>query len=181
MDTLLQHFPAPQNLPTWVGVWEPSLEDWNLALDKTPCHTGAGWCGWRQGELAALPTPYVLSLLQILRAIGQSGRWPRVLTTLRTVLIPKDEDLVNPQPSDLRPISVASLIVRIWFRALTWNMVWHLEKVIAGHPALIHLHGFRPSVAVEDSVVETYLTMIQHGTALQYLVLDLKKCFDTIS
>ena len=61
--------------------------------------------------------------------VEETGRWPRELTKAYVALVPKDDTLEEPMPTDYRPISVLSAIYRLWSKvrfeeALDWQERW---------------------------------------------------------
>ena len=180
-DTFLRHFPGPPIVPRWAATVDVSLEEWKETLQKSNPRGSPGWCGWRVLELLALPDLYTRALLRILSHIQINNEWPDVLALVRTVLIPKDQTTAEaPSPSSLRPIGIASCIIRVWFRILARRMTWHLERVISANHIKAKMYGFRPGVSAEDAIGKLQYELRGRGSPLYLLFIDLQKCFDTL-
>ena len=189
-EEFVREFPGPATKVAWELETELTVEDWSHSLAAAPPAGAPGWCGWHIRELRALPSEYVHALLQLLRAIHRTGCWPTAMATLRTVLIPKstDEDGAGeagtnptaPSPLDLRPLSVASTIVRVWFRIYAKAIGTHLEKTISANHIRGALFGFRAGLSTDDMLAELLNQIHASDTPLYLALLDIVKCFDTI-
>ena len=71
----------------------------------------SGMDGWRVAELKALPEPVLNLLADLFNCIESSGRWPLALERALVSLIPKGQGC---RPLNLRPISVMSVVYRLW-------------------------------------------------------------------
>ena len=80
-----------------------------------------GTCGWSVGELRLLPEKAVLPLLRLFATVGKGGCWPKQLQTWLLVLLRKEEGI--PTWKSVRPISVASVVYRVWARIRTSQLL----------------------------------------------------------
>ena len=71
--------------------------------------------GWSYGELKMIPAVAFNSLAAIFGWIESNRRWPTVLAQWFIILLRKSE-VDTPSRSDLRPITVASSLYRLWAR-----------------------------------------------------------------
>ena len=71
--------------------------------------------GWSYGELKMIPAVAFTSLAAIFGWIESNRRWPTVLAQWFIILLRKSE-VDTPSWSDLRPITVASSLYRLWAR-----------------------------------------------------------------
>ena len=136
-----------------------------------------GLDGWRYRELRLLPYSIWELLATFLNALeaDPDPTWPRALSWGSIPLLPKEGP---PGPLNLRPLTILSVIYRIWagIRASQlrgWQETW------------IHrsLHGGRAGHETLDGVFETNLDIEQaqlDAKELFLLLLDYKKLFDFI-
>ena len=97
---------------------------------------------WTPASLTALsywfPAIYD-DLAAIMNAVEMGAQWPKALLEGYTSLIPKDETLTDPRPTDYRPITVLSAIYRLWGRArfgalLEWQEHWVSDNAFGCRP-----------------------------------------------
>ena len=100
---------------------EVTFGDWKAALGKAKTASMRGTCGWSVSELRRLPEVAVLPLLRIFRAIEKGCAWPKQLQQWLVVLLRKEEGI--PEWNSVRPISVASVVYRIWSRIRTRQLL----------------------------------------------------------
>ena len=92
---------------------------------------------WRPESLKSLAQWFpdlFHDLAIILNFVELSGQWPLAILEGYVALVPKDETLVNPSPTEYRPISVLSGVYRLWSRSrfeqlMTWQESWVLHTV----------------------------------------------------
>ncbi|CAE8583822.1 unnamed protein product [Polarella glacialis] len=88
--------------------------------------TAMGTDCWSKEDLRMLPPAAWVRICEFLVLVEQTGEWPGELMHLLVALIPKPH---GTGPDDLRPISIAPLLYRIWasVRAAdlnTWQLSW---------------------------------------------------------
>ena len=125
--------------------------------------------------MKVLPDSLLERLASLLNVIEQTGCWPDALAQGVISLISKGE---GSEPNKLRPISVMSVIYRLWAAArLKHIMLWQ-ESWIDDC-----LHGFRPAHSPADAWWPLALK-IEHallfGEDLSGIALDYSKCFDRV-
>ena len=98
-----------------------SFTDWRSALSRAKVASMRGTCGWSVGELRLLPEEVVAPLLRLFTLIENGSSWPRQLQTWLLVLLRKEEGI--PTWRSVRPISVASVVYRLWARARTFQLL----------------------------------------------------------
>ena len=166
-----KHIPTCQNLclePLTVG-------ELRRVLSRMKSSSSPGPDGWRVSELKALPDSLLERLASLLNVIEQTGCWPDALAQGVISLISKGE---GSEPNKLRPISVMSVIYRLWVAArLKHIMLWQ-ESWIDDC-----LHGFRLAHSPADAWWPLALK-IEHallfGEDLSGIALDYSKCFDRV-
>eukprot|EP00972_Heterocapsa_arctica_P083352 12282713-Heterocapsa_arctica.AAC.1 len=105
------------------------------ALVSEALGLGESACGldqWRPESVKALAQwfPSLFdSLADILNIVELTGEWPTDLASGYTALVPKDGEIPEPKPTDYRPITVLSIIYRLWARyrfrdTLLWQEAW---------------------------------------------------------
>eukprot|EP00973_Karenia_brevis_P059281 8252884-Karenia_brevis.AAC.1 len=111
-------------------------------LARMSSSASKGVDGWAVDELKQLPLPVLELLADLLNQIQDSGRWQGALERALVTMIGKGE---GQAPSAMRPITVMSVIYRLWaLRRLqdmkSWQEAW----------APASMHGFRPGHSPED-------------------------------
>ncbi len=94
--------------------WEVSDmtgEELRVLLGRMSGSSCVGIDGWRVEELKRLPTEILDMLADIFNLVEKLGKWPLSLQRALVTLIPKGQGC---QPLDLRPITVMSVIYRLW-------------------------------------------------------------------
>ena len=166
---LLAHVPRPDPL----HLAPIQYEDWRTALAHAKVSSMRGTCGWSVGELRLLPRELVEPLLRIFQKCEHGGQWPVQLRQWLLVLLRKDDGI--PTWKTVQPISVASVVYRVWARIRTRQLLaWcQLSALPTVGPRLStrSLWGF-----VSDFVAEEAAS----GHAPTGLVLDIVKAFNVL-
>ena len=149
------------------------FEDWKAALSRAKTTSMRGTCGWSVCELRSLPPCVVSPLLRIFKAIEVTATWPRQLQQWLVVLLRKEEGI--PEWNSVRPISVASVVYRVWSKIRTRQMMEicqvHALPTVGPRLSTRSLWGF-----VADFVAEE----MHAGKAPTGLVLDIVKAFNVL-
>ena len=82
-----------------------------MSIRKAAPFTAVSVDNWKRNELNVLSDRHLEQLLSIIKSCVRQGIWPTLLLTCLVSLIPKHEEAIYA--SDLRPISVFSLLHRI--------------------------------------------------------------------
>eukprot|EP00754_Rhynchopus_humris_P030393 Rhum_TRINITY_DN15269_c1_g2::Rhum_TRINITY_DN15269_c1_g2_i1::g.147151::m.147151 len=140
----------------------------------------SGTDGWRVHELKELPLPLWQIMAEVLQRVERDGTWPKALTQASVAMIPKGSSDAAPLPLALRPISIMSVVYRIWAatrlkQLRRWQEGWCSR----------YQHGFRPNHGCEDVLwqfglltEEACLRGEPDGAFTVHY--DFAKCFDTI-
>eukprot|EP00973_Karenia_brevis_P084880 11778566-Karenia_brevis.AAC.1 len=131
--------------------------------------------GWSVEELKHLPDEFLDMLAMIFNEIERQGKWPRSLERALITLISKGQ---GAKPEDLRPISVMSVVYRLWaIRRLQDLRQWQETWASKGQ------HGYRPGHCPEDVFWRVSLRVeraLLDGSPLYGISFDFKKCFDMV-
>ena len=108
-----------QTLPSWqpMDFNELSFNDWSAALSSAKKQSMRGADGWAIGELRRVPCSSFLLLRKIFSHAEAHGRWPSLMTKTWVILLPKIEGSLSWK--EVRPISVASMLYRVYARVRT--------------------------------------------------------------
>ena len=152
-----------------------TAKDLRTVLKKMSGDSAIGIDGWRVKELRALPDELLERFCDFFRLVETTGRWPACLSVALISMIDKGQ---GARAQDLRPISVTSVVYRMWagFRVsqvLQWQDQWATQGI----------YGFRRASGTEDCFWQTALD-IEHallsGQPLFGFSLDFAKAFDRV-
>ena len=150
-----------------------TFQDWQSALGRAKAASMRGTCGWSVTELRCLPEEAVLPLLRIFTQVERGMPWPKQLQQWLVILLRKEEGI--PEWSSVRPISVASVVYRVWSRIRTRQLLMMLQcsalPTVGPRLSTRSLWGF-----VADYVAEEMYA----GKAPSGLVLDIVKAFNVM-
>ncbi|KAJ9451045.1 Retrovirus-related Pol polyprotein from type-2 retrotransposable element R2DM [Diplonema papillatum] len=126
-------------------------------------------------EVAALPDTILEGFAAVLNEVEETGLWPDGVLDALVTLIPKGE---GDDPLKLRPITVSSVVYRLWASV-------RLQEVLVWQEQWIHesQHGFRKGHSCDDVVMDIALSIEEsliNGTPLHGIALDFAKCFDRV-
>lgn len=111
----------------------------------------------------------------IMNILLSSGKVPKLWTRARTVLIPKNEEWQNP--SNYRPISISSIIIRHFHKILA-NRISLAIKYDERQRGFIRADGAAEIIYSLASVID----IARHDNKqLHMAFLDIKKAFDSVS
>ena len=97
------------------------------------CNKATGTDGWSASELMALPDSALDELIGILGHSERTARWPRQLLRWRQIHIPKDAG--TARLDRLRPIAIASVVLRAWQRHRCEGLEDLLKAATSPHQA----------------------------------------------
>ncbi|KAJ9443234.1 Retrovirus-related Pol polyprotein from type-2 retrotransposable element R2DM [Diplonema papillatum] len=142
---------------------------------KKGVQSSCGVDGWRMREVAALPDTILEGFAAVLNEVEETGLWPDGVLDALVTLIPKGE---GDDPLKLRPITVSSVVYRLWASV-------RLQEVLVWQEQWIHesQHGFRKGHSCDDVVMDIALSIEEsliNGTPLHGIALDFAKCFDRV-
>ena len=103
-----------------------ALEDLHKAITKLGREGAGGLDGWTPKDIKYLPDWVLELLLSVYDLVEEKGVWPKAMAWAGISLIPKGE---GGAPLDLRPITVSSVIYRIWAavrmrHSIEWQETW---------------------------------------------------------
>eukprot|EP00973_Karenia_brevis_P038221 5269741-Karenia_brevis.AAC.1 len=129
--------------------------------------------GWTASELKCLPIPLLDALGSLFSVVEATGRWPACMCEAWVSLISKGQ---GHAPSQLRPISVLSVVYRLWAaRRLRDMLRWQEQWSPASQSSFKRGHaGEDVFMKMALQVEEALLT----GVPLFGLSLDYCKCFE---
>ena len=166
--------PDPIREEQWGLIAAIELEDLEMALKASPGKTAAGPDGRTLGQIAKMDRVAVLRQMNLWLV---SCCLPSALCEARTTLIPKV--LGTTEPSKFRPITVASLLVRLYHRIIAQR----LEKLC---PCSERQKAFRTGDGIAENVflVEQLIrdaTQRAVPREVYLCFLDVAKAFDSVS
>ena len=169
---LIQYVP---DLPKPCNQSEHSIEEWYHAIKQTKPNTSRGICGFSQPEVAAMHPCLIQSLIQSFHVSSPIGL-PDWMMIARVVLIPKF--VGASQICDLRPITVYSLLFRIWSkvcaRRLLTSWKYQMPRSIV---------GAMPGRSCSQLTLKWAMHIEHHlmiHSDLGGFVLDISKCFNAV-
>ena len=154
-----------------------SLEQWKNAIKSLKPGTSRGVCGWSSEELKMLTDPMLLDLMAIFHRIADVGM-PSHLMWAKTVPLAKEKEVFSP--SKTRPITVISLLYRLWGKVVSQQILSSWSQTF---PAAIT--GFLPGRSSQSMLyhLQAKLEQVQFGIDPHHwsgLTLDLVKCFNCL-
>lgn len=154
-------------------------KEWQLALKLMNPKTARGIYSWTVDELRSLPFNAIQSLSQIFhRFTGHSfpSRWQKALT------IPLGKEQHASSPTKTRPITVLSLLYRLWSKVVTSQVLRHWSRHLPDY-----IVGFIPGRSPQNEMIKTqhefeksHEKFERGATQWQGVTLDLVKCFNLI-
>jgi hypothetical protein len=155
--------------PLLAGVWG-AVSEREVGSSRVPGNSAPGPDGVSARLWGAVPRAVQALLFNL---VLYAGGFPTSMLASRTVFVPKKGG--TGRPSDFRPISVTSVVVR------------HLHKVLAERLHKLHLSDIRQR-AFDDGCSEltSILASAIHNArsqlqALHFVSLDVAKAFDSVS
>ena len=152
------------------------LDLWKASLRRHKPRTATGPDGWSLADLKALPDSLHSDLVALYATVESEGRWPSQLTTGFVCATAKTDDAV--EPTHFRPITVVSLLFRLWASTRSRQMLGHLAQ--CAPPGLFgYMKGKRPSDIWYYVQACAEATVCLAGCLSGY-VSDLIKCFNCL-
>eukprot|EP00435_Cladocopium_sp_Y103_P013817 s2319_g3.t1 len=149
------------------------FQEWKAALSKAKAASMRGTCGWSVTELKRLPECVIQPLLRLFNQVEQGVPWPKQLQQWLVVLLRKEDGI--PEWNSVRPISVASVVYRVWSRIRTKQLLAFCQ--LSSLPTV----GPRLSTRSLWGYVADFVAEEMHaGKAPSGLVLDIVKAFNVL-
>lgn len=164
-------------MPKFPIVAAPLTVDlWRLALKGFRANSARGPDSWCRDDLLHMSPHHQRELVALLAQVELGRPWPDQMMQAIVVLLRKHE-AARPV-GEFRPISLLSMIYRVWGSIRTKEMLSQLEKY-----ADFHTYGFLPG----RSALQYYYTVqvalelaLQSGEPLHGYVADIVKAFNHI-
>ena len=154
-----------------------SLEDWIMAVKALKSSTARGCCGWSADEFKMLSTDCIADLMYICRDLQPHG-FPHWL--MKSRVVPVAKTLESRTVDSTRPITILSLLYRLWSRVTTRQILKTWTQLLPA-PISGFLPNRNPHALVYEMQIE--LESTNHGLSPHEwggLTLDLIKCFNTL-
>lgn len=151
-----------------------TFAEWKQAIQHLKVNTARGICGWYAQELRDLPDQALDDLLRLFSS--QLSSMPAHLMTARTIPLGKTKE---PDQAHLtRPITILSLLYRLWGRATTTKILQYWSA------SFLPQVGFLPGRSLANAMIafQNRLEQAHMGANVSYggLTLDLIKAFNFI-
>lgn len=154
-------------------------KEWETALKQMNPKTARGIDSWTVDELRSLPSKAIQSLSQIFHRFRGSPfpkRWLVALT------IPLGKEHHAHSPAKTRPITVLSLVYRLWSKVVTSQVLKHWTQHIPEY-----IIGFIPGRSPQNEMIKiqhqfevSHFNFETGAIQWQGVTLDLVKCFNLI-
>lgn len=153
------------------------LAEWKNAIKATSSNTSRGICGWFADELKMLPDNCISALQDAFLAMYDPGMPAHQMKSRVVPLLKQPE---TSDASKTRPITVLSMLYRVWSRATSKVILMHWSQVF---PAQIT--GFLPRrlVQLHQYELQFQLEMCHHRKdelQLGGLTVDIVKAFNCL-
>ena len=161
-----------ESLPIWDEITEqPTPGMWKQAVMSLKTNSARGSDGFSSGDLKLLPLK-AWHDVQVMFAAFSS--WPKVLGLCKTIFLSKVAS--NPKPGDTRPITIASILYRLWAGVYSkvFLRVWSLRLPPS-------MSGGLPGRGTEEILIQLQLALEGAATNVSGFVLDIQKAFNAIS
>lgn len=170
---LLDRFPPQEPVINSAG----DIETWVWAIEHLNPTTARGICGWSASELQGLPRSCIVALKEVFDAILPTGM-PAYLIRARVIALCKKPGSFHP--SDVRPITILSLLYRVWSKTATRSIFLQWGDIFPPE-----ITGFLPQRSFTTALYSLQLQLEQAVgknavLSLGGLTLDIQKAFNNI-
>ena len=149
--------------------------EWRQAIQHLKISTARGICGWFAQELRDLPLEAQDDLYDLM--LNHLSAMPPELMRARTIPLGKSKH--PDQPALTRPITILSLLYRLWGRATTYKALRYWARTLPEE-----IVGFLPGRSMANAMVAFQWKLEQTSrfteASLGGLTLDLTKAFNLI-
>ena len=171
--TMAEDIPMLPQIPLEMG----SLEQWKSAIKSLKPGTSRGVCGWSSEEFKMLTDPMLIDLIAIFQKVAEQGM-PNYLMWAKTIPLAKEKGVFSPAKT--RPITVLSLLYRLWGKVVSQQVLPAWSRTF---PSAIT--GFLPGRSSQSMLyhLQAKLEQVQFGIESHQwsgLTLDLVKCFNCL-
>ena len=154
-----------------------NVDAWRKCIKGVKVKSARGACGFSMKDVQRMPETLMQWLFQIYRAAENGMPWPDRTSLARVVMLAKPgED--NHRPLSVRPITIVSVLYRLWSRYRSLQVIQHLGNIVPPQVGGVasRLSADRLTALVCDVLEEAHYT----GSHKCGLVIDLQKCFNLI-
>ena len=152
-----------------------SLEDLLHVQKKLKAKGAGGLDGWRPSEVKAIPAKILHLLSKFFEVVESNGEWPAPLCTAGVTLIPKGD---GGAPLDQRPITVTSIIYRMWAAIRMRHSTDWQDSWMSGSQ-----HGARAKHSTVNALARISMHLeraILQDKPIYGITFDLSKAFDNV-
>lgn len=154
-----------------------SVQLWQSAIKKLKSTTSRGICGWAADELKQLPSNAIEALIHAFEKLLTTGM-PAWMMTAKTIPLAKEENAEHPKKT--QPITVLSLIYRLWGRCMTQQILQAWSRILPKSCT-----GFLPGRDPHWMMYQLQVKLEKTHRNLQEqslggLTLDIVKCFNCL-
>ena len=124
-----------------------------------------------------MPDSWVAAIARLLHMVEEAGIWPIEWLDAYVAMIPKASGGTRPQ--DQRPITVLSVLYRIWSKGIVMEWTPVLQGEVLGHSAM----GFRAGASTLHvaQVLSDLISLRRRQVRPLWLAsFDIEKCFDSL-
>ena len=160
-----------------IEVQTNSVHVWQTAIQKLKSSTSRGVCGWAADELKILPANAVAGLIEAFEHLMHQGM-PQWMMCAKTIPLAKEDNASHP--SKTRPITVLSLLYRLWGRCMTQQILQAWSQILPTS-CTGFLPGRNPHWMIYKLQVLLERTHYDNTqSSLGGLTLDIVKCFNCL-
>ena len=124
-----------------------------------------------------MPEPFLLALASLLNAFTETGRWPTPVTQATVSMLSKIDGAF--QVEQTRPITILSLVYRVWSRIYTAKFVKHIQCFLPDA-----IQGNRPGTSskwVSAHIQHQIESALASDEGFHLVSLDLTKAYNLLS
>ena len=168
-ESFHQFFPLPQAPPQLAKITATEVQK----IARKMVHKADGLDGIAAASIVALPPPALERLCDLFEVFEQTEEWPAPLRHWRLTFLPKASAPGQiPTADQLRPISIAPVVYRIWSAIRLQHLRGFLSNFLVANQA-----GYN-GPSVQDLLLSFDLEF--HSSAYPYVAaLDFSKAFDS--
>ena len=160
-----------ESLPVWDEITEkPTPSMWKRAVMSLKANAARGSDGFSSGDLKLLPLKAWSDIQELFDTFID---WPKVLGLCKTIFLTKVSG--NPKPGDTRPITIASILYRLWasVHSKVFLKVW-ANKLPPS------MSGGLPGRGTEEVLTQIQIALEGANTTVSGFVLDILKAFNAV-
>eukprot|EP00435_Cladocopium_sp_Y103_P054469 s515_g17.t1 len=189
-DAWNQFWQAPDDVPDDAVAFVQSLSDcetcpfqsfsteaWRRCIKGVKTTSARGACAFSMKDMQRMPDHLLQWLFVMYEAFEKDTKWPKKLTLARVTMLAKPGEDCH-RPLSVRPITILSVIYRLWSRYRSLQVIQHLGSSVP--PQIGGIAARLSADCLTAYVCDLLEEAHDHGFHRCGLVLDLKKCFNLI-